>query len=284
MSKISYEALKVEGLKEVLTQISDTCLRLGIDFFIVGAVARNLWLVENQIEASGTRDVDLAVFIPNNDAYHHLQEALKEKYAYEHSRENAFCMLTPEGVIVDLLPFGAIADEDQVILDGVGLAKINLAGFNEVFQSGLSEVHIGEENYKACSIPAMVILKMIAFDDRPDRRIKDVKDIASICRYYPDIETDMIWSDHFDLYGGTLEHDEVAMIVLGREMSKVITINAALRDRICSIIDTALEERSQFLVHMIDDAEQETLEMKSRCLRHIRQGLLWQWNSTPASP
>lgn len=273
MSKISYEALKVEGLKEVLIQISDACLRTGIDFFIVGAVARNFWLAENQKETSGTRDVDIAVFIPDKDAYHHLQGALMEKYAWN-SSGNAFCMLTPEGIVVDLLPFGAITERDQVIVDEVGLAKINLVGFNEVFEMGLTEIHIGEETYKACSIPAMVILKMIAFDDRPERRIKDVKDIASICRYYPDIETDLIWSDHFDLYEDTLEHDEVAMIVLGREMSKVIAANAALRDRIRSIIDTALEGRSQFLVHMIDDVEQETLEMKSKCLQHIKQGLL----------
>ena len=42
MSGISYEALRVDGLKGVLKDIRAACRALKIDFFIVGAVARNI--------------------------------------------------------------------------------------------------------------------------------------------------------------------------------------------------------------------------------------------------
>lgn len=47
MSKINYNALAIDGLKEVFIQISKTCKELKIDFFIIGAIARNIWYVSN---------------------------------------------------------------------------------------------------------------------------------------------------------------------------------------------------------------------------------------------
>jgi len=42
MLKTTYDALAVDGLKKPLTEISLACKRLAINFFIVGAIARNI--------------------------------------------------------------------------------------------------------------------------------------------------------------------------------------------------------------------------------------------------
>lgn len=47
--KISYESLAIDGLKEVLVHINEICKSLNIDFFIVGAIARNIWYVANDV-------------------------------------------------------------------------------------------------------------------------------------------------------------------------------------------------------------------------------------------
>ena len=62
MSKISYEALSIEGLKDVFLQISEMCKELGIDFFIVGAIARNIWYVSNDQNPKGTKDIDFGIY------------------------------------------------------------------------------------------------------------------------------------------------------------------------------------------------------------------------------
>ncbi len=272
-SRISYDALQVEGLKNILVQVSSTCNNLGIHFFIVGAIARNVWYATHDETSGGTKDIDFAVYIPNINEYNKLKKRLQLDYNYNDSGENAYCMLTPDGKQIDLLPFGEIEEERQVMIEGKGLVKINLDGFKEVYHSGLQQVKLGSEIYTVCSVPSIVILKLIAFNDRPEHRIKDIKDINSIVRYYPSLEQNYIWSNHFDLYEDERSHDEVAMIVLGREMKKIVQVNDQLHKRLMLILNKAITSESAMLVHMIEDSEKENLEQKKKILLDILKGL-----------
>ena len=273
-SKIPYDALQVEGLKEVLAQVSEACHELDIHFFIVGAIARNVWFADHDQQAAGTRDIDFAVYIPGKEKYNQLKEKLQSKFHYHSSSQNAYCMLAPGGKQVDLLPFGEIEDDGQVMIEGKGLNRISLEGFQEVYSLGLRQVKLGNEEYTVCTIPSVLILKFIAFDDRPERRIKDVKDIELICKHYPMLEQEYIWSEHFDLYEEDRSHQEVAMLVLGREIKKVAKANDHLYQRLVRILNDAIEGRSRLMDHMIEDSEKETIEQKQKILHHILQGMM----------
>jgi len=188
--KLSIKSLAIDGLKDVLVQVSAACDLLKIDFFIVGAVARNIWYAANNVSSAGTKDIDFGVYIPQEKDYEALKQKLQHEFGYTVNKENSFCLISPEGKQIDLLPFGEIENEGEVIIDGAGLTRINLDGFNEVFKNGLNEITLEDSKYSVCSIPSVVILKMIAFDDRPERRVKDIKDIDRIFKYYPDIENE----------------------------------------------------------------------------------------------
>lgn len=272
MSKIEYDALAIDGLKEVFIQISETCKELEIEFFIVGAIARNIWYVSNDKNSRGTKDIDFGVYISDVKKYNELRAALKEKYNYTVSKENAFCLITHDEKQIDLLPFGEIEKDGQVIIEGKGLTTVNLDGFKEAFEFGAEEIKIGNETYKSCSIPGVMILKLIAYDDRPDKRIKDIVDINSICQNYPSLESDFIWGNHFDLYGGDLEHQEVGIIVLGREMKKLVTDNRELENRLIKIMDKAITEESPMLTLMIQNVETETIEKKRSIIKKLKLG------------
>ena len=174
---------------------------------------------------------------------------------------------------MDLLPFGAIENEDRVVIDGKGLTSINLEGFKESYEHGRLEALIGQDTYTICSIPGIVVLKLIAFDDRPEHRMKDVRDIDSICKYYPELEADLIYGEYYELFDGDKEYNDVAMMVLGKEINKIIKDSAHLKNRIIAILDRAIDPRSAFLRHMIDDVYTETQEMKTRLLQNIKMGL-----------
>ncbi len=279
MSKINYNALAITGLKEVFIQLSETCKELEIDFFIIGAIARNIWYVTNNENSRGTKDIDFGVYISDVKKYNELRAKLKSNFGYKESAEDTFCLITLDNKQIDLLPFGEIEKESQVIIEGKGLTKVNLDGFKEAFEFGVNEVKIGEEKYKACSIPGVMILKLIAYDDRPSRRIKDIVDINSICLNYPSLESDFIWGNHFDLYDGDLEHDEIGVIVLGREMKKIISNNRALEKRLISIMDKAIDQESPFLSLMIQDSENETIADKKNIIKKLKLG----FTETPAA-
>ncbi len=270
---ISYNALEVHGLKDVLETVATACTHLNIDFFIVGAVARNIWYANSNTELRGTKDIDFGVYVPDADTYEQLKAHLIENYQYIQAYENAFCLLTPDGKEIDLMPFGEIAEDGEVIIEGSGMTTLRLDGFEEAFKEGSIDTQIEDKVYKACSIPAIVVLKLIAYDDRPNRRVKDIKDITSIVTHYSDIEEDMIWEEHSDLYGEELEHQEIGLIVLGRMMKKIIEKNKELTTRIIHIIDKALAYESDILEYMIIDRMTETLDEKATFLQLIKQGL-----------
>jgi len=273
---ISYNALNVDGLKEVLQTIASACNKLDIDFFLVGAVARNIWYAKGDKDAGGTRDIDFGVYVPDQETYKQLKAYLIDENKYTQARDNVFGLDTPDGKRIDLLPFGEIAHDGYLTMEGRGMTSIRLDGFEEVYMNGSILAEIEEDSYRACSIAGIVILKLIAYDDRPDRRIKDIDDISRICQHYPDIETNVIWEDHNELYSDELEHDEVAMIVLGRQMKEIMKDNQALSERIVGIIDKALNEESDVVDRMINDRIKETWEAKASIFKYIRRGIVEQ--------
>jgi len=113
---ISYNVLEIEGLKEVLETIGTACNYLEIDFFLVGAVARNIWYANSNLELRGTKDIDFGVYVPDVKTYEQLKLFLIENHQYIQANENAFCLLTPDGKGIDLMPFGDIAQDKSIAI------------------------------------------------------------------------------------------------------------------------------------------------------------------------
>jgi predicted nucleotidyltransferase len=268
-----YSKLGNTLLKDIVADIMAASNDLGIEFFGVGALARNAWYVENDLPARGTKDVDFGVYVPNEAVYGQLKNRLMEGYRYTASSTNAFCLLSPHGIPVDLLPFGEIESSGKVLVDGKGLTAINMDGFREVHLNGLKKVNFEGDVFNVCTIPSVVLLKLIAFDDRPDQRVKDPLDISSIFKVYPNIESDFIWDEYSFLYEGELSHDAVAVTVLGYEVRKLIAGNIGLLKRVNSILEVAISGRSKLAAYMIEDGQKETVAMMAERLALFKRGI-----------
>jgi predicted nucleotidyltransferase len=70
--------------------------QFGIDFYIVGAVARDSWLtqVHNEPVRRMTKDLDLAIFIADLPGYEALQEWLVTQEGFERLAHRNFCLPT----------------------------------------------------------------------------------------------------------------------------------------------------------------------------------------------
>ena len=107
-----------------------------------------------------TGDMDFAVLINDKGTYEALKEYLIKTEGFHPTKENAFVLIWKDKTEVDLMPFGAIEDEDgKVTIEGTGYTTIHMPGFTEVHEEGLPELELeGKHQFKFCTLPRIVIL------------------------------------------------------------------------------------------------------------------------------
>jgi predicted nucleotidyltransferase len=182
---------------------------------------------------------------------------------------------------VDLLPFGAIEDEDgKVTTSGLGLTNISLQGFTEIYEEGLPELELSEESsgegkhqFKFCTLPGIVILKLIAYDDRPEKRRDDINDISDILNHFFNMYDNEIWENHHDLFEEEADLKHIAARVMGREMNKIAKRNEKVFNRIEGILNANTDDmpNSKMGAIMIEYFD-NTVEDNVLLLQHLKQG------------
>lgn len=67
-----------DDVKEMLAALEIVLRRLGIDFYIVGAVARDIQLSINPAFSAGrkTKDVDVAILVADEDQFYTVKQGL----------------------------------------------------------------------------------------------------------------------------------------------------------------------------------------------------------------
>ena len=277
--KLNYNQLRQQPeISEMLSALEKGLTKYKVDFYLVGAVARDVWMSGiNKIEPRRTTgDIDFAVFINNIATYDELREHLINEEGFFPYKGNNFVLIWKGRTQVDLLPFGAIEDENgRVSTNGIGLTNISLQGFIEIYEEGLPELNLqGEHQFKFCTLPGIVLLKMIAFDDRPEHRRDDIKDISDILNHFFDMHDEEIWANHSDLFGEEeIDLKELAARVMGREIKKITKRNQKLENRIMSILErnTNNAANSNMAIIMVEYFK-NTVEDNVKLIRQIKMG------------
>lgn len=276
--KINYDQLKQQpGMPEMLSALERGFDAFKIDFYLVGAVARNVWMIgiNGIAPRKATKDIDFAVFINDKGVYEQLKEYLIKVEGFHPSRENAFVLLKGNNQ-VDLLPFGAIEDEDaKVTIQGTGYTSIHVPGFKEVYDIGLPEIELEDGHiFKFSTLPGIVLLKLLAWDDRPEARRDDIKDISDILNHFFDMHDEEIWNNHHDLFddeGADLKH--IAARVMGRELKRIASGNEKLFNRIEGMLkvntdDAANSNMAVIMREYFDNTLADNVDL----LKQLKQG------------
>lgn len=277
--KLNYNQLRQQPeISEMLSAMERGLAKYKVDFYLVGAVARDVWMSGiNKIEPRRTTgDIDFAVFINNITTYDELREHLINEEGFFPYKGNNFVLIWKGRTQVDLLPFGAIEDENgRVSTNGIGLTNISLQGFAEIYEEGLPELNLEDEHqFKFCTLPGIVLLKMIAFDDRPEHRRDDIKDISDILNHFFDMYDEEIWSNHSDLFGEEgIDLKHLAARVMGREIKKIAKRNPKLQDRVLSILERNTNDSPNVSMAIVMvEYFKNTVEDNVKLIRHIKTG------------
>lgn len=275
--KINYEQLRQRPeISEMLSALERGFEKFGIDFYLVGAVARDAWMsgINKIAPRRTTGDIDFAVLINDKGLYEQLKEYLINEEGFQPTKENAF-VLIKDNTEVDLMPFGAIEDEQsRVTVQGTGYTSIHVPGFKEVYEADLPEINLdGDHTFKFSTLPGIVLLKLLAWDDRPEARRDDIRDISDILNHFFDMYDNEIWENHNDLFEAEADLKLIAARVMGREIKKITTQNEKLSARIEGIlkantIDIANSEMAAIMIEYFDN----TMEDNVKLLQQLKQG------------
>lgn len=274
---MNLNSIREGELKNVLDILERTFKALEIDFYLIGAIARDIWYASSSVQLRTTKDIDFAILVGSNEQYQQVKQYLIKNEGFSDSKNNAFVVVSPDKVEVDILPFGAIAMHHEVNVEGTGLTHIGVDGFWEVHQAGTREVELETgHHFKVATLAAIVLLKLIAFDDRPENRLKDPRDIANIIKHYFELQSELIYEHHSDLFThiDDMQLEEIAAIVIGRESKVIMATNEALGNRVRAIVASHIEqgEKSAFVRNMVNEIGADVVTMV-KWLKGMQRGL-----------
>ncbi len=181
-----------EDFLRVVRELDVIATRLGIPFFLAGAAARDIVLVNlwGQSPGRATADIDFAFGVNDWAEFERLREELIATKRFERvpRKEQRFLYTDPDHgfqLPVDFIPFGGVASENQMIAwPPEGDFVMNVAGFEEALASALRiELEPGLI-ISVASLPGLAILKIIAWADRHMENNKDAADLYKILTTY----------------------------------------------------------------------------------------------------
>lgn len=246
-SSQTYKELAIPYFKESFDCIDEVMQKLNVPYYLIGVSAIALELLKAGIKPSrGTKDIDFAVMISSITEYEQISTALEAKGFKKVAAPWTFYSTTFK-VAIDLLPFGEI-EEKYTVNFSSRYTDLHVLGFREVMDEAIT-VNIEEKIANIPPLPGMVILKLIAWSDRPEERENDLSDILKIIQHYYDLKWDEIVEKHYDtLNKEPFDQLLIAAEVLGRNSKLYLQKSEAISTRILKVLETNLENATKSVI------------------------------------
>jgi len=224
------------------------------DFYVIGATASDIVLggIHAQLTGRMTKDVDIAIAIPDWNAFREIADGLCNIAGFRKSNKQKQRFYYQDNLILDIVPFGDIATADKIFWPPENTPAMSVAGFAEMAREALSVTIDGDQTILVASLPGIFILKMIAWKDRHIEYNKDAEDIASILDNYLEINIDRaaIHNDIFSAEGFTTFTASAAL--MGKDIRTILSDNEPLRLHCLEIIEHEIDkEEGSLLINQI---------------------------------
>lgn len=180
---------------DVLRAVEGVASRLRVPYFLVGATARDVLLahVFGLPPGRATRDVDFALVMPNWATFEEVKAQLQasEQFVVDEKYAHRLRFRRPSSqhdVVVDLIPFGGVAESMNTIMWPPEFAiMMTITGFEDAFRAA-TPVEIEKELViNVATFPGLALLKLFAWKDRRAEDAKDALDFVTLLRSYEKI-------------------------------------------------------------------------------------------------
>ena len=243
-SNQTYKDLAIPYFKEAFDCIDDAMKELQIPYYLIGVNALALELLKAGVKPiRGTKDIDFAVMISTEKDYGNIASALEARGFRKIEAPWTFFSEKLK-VDIDVLPFGEI-EENFTVNFNKRHADLHVLGFREVLEEAV-QVPIEGKIANIPPLPGMVILKLIAWSDRPEERGDNLPDILKIIQHYYDLAFDEIVEHHHDILAkDPFDQKIIAAEVLGRESRIYLDKSKAVSERVLQVLESNLHDASK---------------------------------------
>jgi len=178
---------------EIVREISAVSKALGLELLLVGAQAKVILLenIHGLNPGRATGDIDFAFAVESWDQFNQIKQSLiatgkfkelpkvKQRLVYQ-SR------LIEHGFVVDIIPFGAVQDDNNMIAWPPELdVMMSVSGYQEALESALLVELDTDLAINVVSLAGLAILKIFAWSERGTvTENKDALDLLTLLRTY----------------------------------------------------------------------------------------------------
>lgn len=205
-------SLKIDpACRELLSTVAGVAVAQGLDFFVIGATARDMILCHGYGIEPGraTVDIDIAVMLADWQEFERLIAVLLSSGSFfrtSATQRLRYC----SGLPLDIVPFGALAREEEIRWPPDGSIVMNVRGFAEAYAQAMPVClqRNPEVKIKFASPAGWALLKLLAWQERGAAASKDAQDLRILLRHYAEAgnedrlygeEADLLTAEQFDL-------------------------------------------------------------------------------------
>lgn len=127
-------------------------------------------------------DYDLGIQVTSWDHFDEVKRALLQSGEFEEVENNPHRWLHNQSTQLDILPFGSIESSDgKITWPDKSLLTMSMLGFQEAYEASISFRIVNKPiiELRVCTIHGLVILKLIAWEEREKGRDRDAARIAT---------------------------------------------------------------------------------------------------------
>lgn len=243
-SNQTYKELAIPYFKETFDCIDQIMSEHKTPYYLIGASAIALDLLRDGIKPSrGTKDIDFAIMISSMAEYESISQALVQN-GFNKVKAPWTFYSDKYNVAIDILPFGQIEENDTINFNKRD-SDLHILGFSEVLEEAV-EVEIEEKVVNIPPLPGMIILKLVAWSDRPEERENDLADILNIIEHYFNLEFDEILEFHNETFPrDDFDQILIAAEVLARKAKLFLNKSEKLSSRILQLLEDNLADASK---------------------------------------
>ena len=226
---------KIPGwITQVIRLVQQVALEHGIEFVMVGAMARDLLLqgVFGLAPGKQTIDLDFGFAVENWEQFLALRSALIATNNFQPTDRVSQRILYKGEWRVDLIPFGGVEDENGAIAWPPSRdIVLNVAGFEDALASAIRVQVDADLIVPVASLPGLAVLKLVAWADQRDKANSDADDLHRLMADYGNA------GNENRLYGEELHFFEDAKFdfelagarLLGKDVASIVTTMTAAR-------------------------------------------------------